>query len=56
MGVVAWPDDVAHMSQAAERIQEAIEMIRRFQATPYEAASLAYLRAQIEQARKARSP
>jgi hypothetical protein len=34
----------------AERIQDAAQLARRFRGTPYETASLAYLRAQIEQA------
>lgn len=37
----------------AQRIDEAAQLMLRFRGTSYEAASLAYLRAQMEQARKA---
>lgn len=36
------------------RISEAAAMIKRYHGTPWEAAAMAYMRAQIEQARKAR--
>lgn len=43
------------MSAMAERIDEAAQLVLRFRGTPYETASLAYLRAQIEQAKKQRT-
>jgi hypothetical protein len=40
------------MSEMAERIEEAAQLARRYRGTVYETASIAYLRAQIEQARQ----
>ncbi len=40
------------METSAERIEEAAQMMRRYRGTLYETASIAYLRAQIEQARR----
>jgi hypothetical protein len=40
------------VSVAAERINEALALFRRCQHTPQEAAAMAYLRAQVEQAKQ----
>ena len=40
------------MSEIAERIEEAARLARRYHGTPLEIPALAYLRAQVEQARK----
>ena len=40
------------MSEMGERLEEAAQLARRFRGTLYETAALAYLRAQIEQARQ----
>jgi hypothetical protein len=37
----------------AERIQEGLNLVRRFVGTPYEAAAIAYLAAQVEIAKRA---
>jgi hypothetical protein len=40
------------VSVAAERINEALALFRRCQHTPKEAAAMAYLRAQVEHAKR----
>jgi hypothetical protein len=40
----------------AERLQEGLKLLRRFVGTPYEAAALAYLAAQVEIAKRERGP
>lgn len=43
-----------HLVNLAERIDEAHRLVRRYLETPYEAAAMAYLAAQVEQAQKCR--